>query len=47
LGSLPPGCEGCPPHGFALFPIGGAVIGALLATRWKKKHKKQALIYSI
>jgi hypothetical protein len=36
-GILASQCEGCPPHGFALFPIGGAVIGALLATRWKKK----------
>jgi hypothetical protein len=40
-------CEGCPPHGFALFPMAGAGIGALLGTRWKKKHKKQALVYSI
>jgi hypothetical protein len=38
-------CKGCPPHGFALFPLGGAGVGALLG--WKKKHKKQKLVYSI
>lgn len=46
-GILASQCEGCPPHGFALFPMAGAGLGALLGTRWKKKHKKQELIYSI
>ena len=46
-GILASQCEACPPHGFALFPIGGAGVGALLGSLWKKKHKKQELIYSI
>ena len=36
-----------PPHGFALFPIIGAGIGAMLGASKFKGHKKQELIYSI
>jgi hypothetical protein len=46
-GILASQCEGCPPHGFALFPMAGAGIGALLGSFWKKKHKKRELVYSI
>jgi len=36
-----------PPHGAALFVIAGAGVGVLLGSRWKKKHKKQGLVYSV
>jgi small nuclear ribonucleoprotein (snRNP)-like protein len=36
-----------PPHGFALFPLGGAGVGALVGSSRSKDHKKQKLIYSI
>lgn len=36
-----------PPHGFALFPLIGAGVGALVGASKKKEHKKQKLIYSI
>ncbi|HEY2962986.1 MAG TPA: hypothetical protein VGJ37_11255 [Pyrinomonadaceae bacterium] len=36
-----------PPAGAALFPIIGAGAGAIVGAFWKKKHKKQQLIYSI
>jgi hypothetical protein len=36
-----------PPHGAALFPMAGAAAGVILGRFWKKKHKKQALIYSL
>ena len=36
-----------PPHGFALFPLIGAGVGALFGASKKKDHKKQKLIYSI
>lgn len=35
------------PHGFGLFPITGAVVGALVGASKFKGHKKQKLIYSI
>ena len=36
-----------PPHGFALFPLIGAGVGALVGASQKKGHKKQNLIYSV
>ena len=36
-----------PPHGFALFPIAGAAVGAMIGTSKFKGHKKQKLIYSV
>ena len=36
-----------PPHGVALFPIVGAVVGAKVGASKPKGHKKQKLIYSI
>lgn len=36
-----------PPHGFALFPMGGAGVGALVGSSRSKGHKKQRLIYSV
>jgi catechol 2,3-dioxygenase-like lactoylglutathione lyase family enzyme len=36
-----------PPVGLGLFPLYGAGIGMIVAAFWKKKHKKQELIYSI
>ena len=36
-----------PPHGFALFPIVGAGVGAVIGASKFKGHKKQKLIYSI
>ena len=36
-----------PPHGFALFPMGGAGVGALVGSTRSKDHKKQKLIYSL
>ena len=36
-----------PPAGAALFPIIGAGVGAVAGHFWRKKHKKQELIYSI
>lgn len=36
-----------PPHGFALFPMGGAGVGALVGSTSSKDHKKQKLIYSV
>jgi len=36
-----------PPHGFALFPLVGAGIGAMIGASKFKGHKKQKLIYSI
>ena len=35
-------CVGC-----GLFPLYGAGIGGLIGAFWKKKHKKQELIYSV
>lgn len=35
-----------PPHGFALFPMGGAGVGALVGSTRSKDHKKLKLIYS-
>ncbi len=35
-----------PPHGFALFPIVGAGVGAMIGASKFKGHKKQKLIYS-
>jgi len=39
--------SGDPPVGLGVFPIYGAAIGAFAGVFWKKKHKKQELIYSI
>jgi len=39
--------DASPPHGFALFPMGGAGVGALIGAFSKKKHKKQDLVYSL
>ncbi|HKU76885.1 MAG TPA: hypothetical protein VJR02_23440 [Pyrinomonadaceae bacterium] len=36
-----------PPHGFALFPMGGAGVGALVGSMRSKDHKKRKLIYSL
>jgi small nuclear ribonucleoprotein (snRNP)-like protein len=36
-----------PPHGAALFPLGGVSIGALVGSSRSKDHKKQKLIYSV
>jgi hypothetical protein len=36
-----------PPAGAGLFPIYGAIGGAVLGAFWKKGHKKQELVYSI
>ena len=36
-----------PPHGFALFPMIGTGVGALIGRSKTKDHKKQKLIYSI
>ena len=36
-----------PPHGFALFPIIGAGVGAMIGGSKFKGHKKMKLIYSI
>ena len=36
-----------PPHGFALFPLGGAGVGALVGSTRSKDHKKLKLIYSV
>lgn len=36
-----------PPHGFALFPLTGAGVGAIVGASRRKGHKKQELIYSI
>ena len=36
-----------PPHGFALFPLGGLSIGALVGSSKPKDHKKLKLIYSV
>ena len=38
---------GDPPVGVGAFPFYGAGIGAIAGMFWKKKHKKQELIYSI
>jgi small nuclear ribonucleoprotein (snRNP)-like protein len=35
-----------PPHGFALFPMIGAGVGAIVGESKPKDHKKQKLIYS-
>jgi small nuclear ribonucleoprotein (snRNP)-like protein len=35
------------PHGFGLFPIVGAGVGAMIGASKYKGHKKQKLIYSI
>jgi hypothetical protein len=39
--------ESGPLHGGGYFVMIGAGVGALLGTQWKKKHKKQGLVYSI
>jgi hypothetical protein len=39
--------DGGPLHGGGYFVLIGAGAGALLGTQWKKKHKKQGLVYSI
>lgn len=36
-----------PPHGFALFPITGATLGAKVGSSRTKNHKKGKLIYGI
>ena len=36
-----------PPHGFALFPMGGAGVGALVGSTKSKDHKKLKLIYTL
>lgn len=36
-----------PPVGIGLFPLYGAGIGAIGGVFWKKKHKKQELVYSV
>jgi hypothetical protein len=36
-----------PPVGLGLFPLYGAGAGMIVAAFWKKKHKKQELIYSV
>ena len=36
-----------PPVGVGAFPFYGAGIGAIAGAFWKKKHKKQKLIYSV
>lgn len=36
-----------PPAGLGLFPIIGAGTGAIVGVFWKKKHRKQDLIYSL
>ena len=36
-----------PPHGFALFPMAGVGVGALVGSSRSKDHKKQKLIYSV
>lgn len=38
---------GDPPVGVGAFPFYGAGIGAIAGMFWKKKHKKQELIYSV
>lgn len=38
---------GDPPVGVGLFPFYGAAVGAVAGAFWKKKHKKQELVYSI
>ena len=39
--------NGDPPIGIGLFPFYGAAAGALAGAFWKKKHKKEELVYSI
>jgi hypothetical protein len=39
--------DGGPLHGGGYFVMIGAGVGALLGSQWKKKHKKQGLVYSI
>lgn len=39
--------NGGAPHGFALFPIIGAGVGAMIGASKFKGHKRQKLIYSI
>lgn len=36
-----------PPHGFALFPMAGVGVGALVGSWRSKDHKKQKLIYRL
>ena len=36
-----------PPVGLGTFPLYGAGAGALAGAFWKKKHKKQDLVYSL
>jgi hypothetical protein len=36
-----------PPTGGALFPIIGAGAGAIAGMLWRKKHRKDALVYSV
>jgi hypothetical protein len=36
-----------PPVGLGTFPLYGAGIGAIAGALWKKKHKKQELVYSL
>lgn len=36
-----------PPTWVALYPFFGAGVGAIVGKFWKKKHKKQELVYSI
>lgn len=36
-----------PPVGVGLFPFFGAGAGAVVGNFWKKKHKKQELVYSV
>ena len=36
-----------PPHGFGLFPLVGAGLGAIIGATKAKGHKKQKLIYQI
>ena len=36
-----------PPRWGALYPFFGAGVGAIAGKFWKKKHKKQELVYSI
>jgi len=36
-----------PPHGFALFPLAGTGVGALVGSTRSNDHKKLKLIYSV
>jgi len=41
------GSDGDSAPGVVLFPLYGAAIGAFAGKFWKKRHKKQHLVYSI